>query len=196
MGAAEDELVTAVGRIAKLEADQALLREQVVNNQRRIAELERAVMCGEPVPAPSSPCEAPKPAPPPPAPAPSPKPAGMPPWVLALASKLGEREVAGPESNPWIAEAHALLGSPVDDATAWCSSACAWAMDAVGVSIEGITRMARSWLRWGRPLPAPKLGCVAVLSRGDDPVAGHVGLVTAIEPDRIRLLAGNQNDQV
>ena len=37
--------------------------------------------------------------------------------------------------------------------------------------------LARSYASWGERLDEPRIGAVAVLSRGSDPALGHVGFV-------------------
>ena len=51
-------------------------------------------------------------------------------------------------------------------------------------------------MRWGAPLDEPRLGAVAVLTRGSDPFAGHVGFFVGAADDRVFLLGGNQGDAV
>jgi lysozyme family protein len=55
---------------------------------------------------------------------------------------------------------------------------------------------ARSYLEWGTPIETPRTGCVAVLSRGADPVLGHVGFVIGETADGFVLLGGNQSNAV
>jgi uncharacterized protein (TIGR02594 family) len=55
---------------------------------------------------------------------------------------------------------------------------------------------ARSWLNWGKTLDSPRNGCVAVLRRGNNPNNGHVAFYVGDGNSNIRLLGGNQGDQV
>ena len=56
--------------------------------------------------------------------------------------------------------------------------------------------MARSYLRWGAVLDEGRFGAVAVLSRGSDPAAGHVGFLVGETDRHVVLLGGNQGDAV
>ncbi len=63
--------------------------------------------------------------------------------------------------------------------------------------------LAKSWLEWGVPISAPKLGCVVVLERKDPKMEecepgwrGHVGFFLSKNANEISLLGGNQLDQV
>ncbi len=56
--------------------------------------------------------------------------------------------------------------------------------------------MARSYLRWGAALDQGRFGAIAVLSRGSDPAAGHVGFLFGETDAHVVLLGGNQGDAV
>jgi uncharacterized protein (TIGR02594 family) len=56
--------------------------------------------------------------------------------------------------------------------------------------------MARSWLTWGKVLTAPAIGCVAIFSSSRGPRAGHVGFYTGETSASIKLLGGNQSNEV
>jgi len=57
--------------------------------------------------------------------------------------------------------------------------------------------MARSWLNVGSPTKEPKVGDLAVFSRGSNPALGHVGFFEGYNPDgSIKVLGGNQSDMV
>lgn len=188
-----NEFAALLSRVAAIEADAHLSRQSVAILQQRVVELERALMTGPTLPAP--------PAPPPALAAaavvPAPPPELAPPWLTALRAKLGEREIEGPGSNPWIAEVLATVRLVGDDSKIpWCSATIAWAMLTSGQSVEGVTGMARSWLRWGREIASPVLGCVTVLSRPPDPSSGHVGLYLRENDAQICLLGGNQHNRV
>jgi lysozyme family protein len=51
-------------------------------------------------------------------------------------------------------------------------------------------------LRWGTPIANGRYGAIAVLSRGADPAAGHVGFLLGETDTEIALLGGNQSDAV
>ena len=56
--------------------------------------------------------------------------------------------------------------------------------------------MARSYLAWGEPANEARTGAIAVLSRGSDPGAGHVGFLIGETGSSVILLGGNQGDAV
>lgn len=121
----------------------------------------------------------------------------QPPWMPHAWADLGQREIAGPASNPRIADYIRRSGHPAaaDDATAWCAAFVGACLDRAGLTGTG-SLLARSYLDWGRPADPPMPGAIAVLSRGVDPTFGHVGFVVGMTGDRVVLLGGNQSDAV
>jgi hypothetical protein len=55
---------------------------------------------------------------------------------------------------------------------------------------------ARAYLALGTEITTPRVGAIAVFSRGSDPKAGHVGFVTGWTDSTIAVLGGNQGDKV
>lgn len=121
----------------------------------------------------------------------------QPDWLGWAWRELGVRERAGDRNNPRISAMFKDAGhAKIDrDEIAWCAAF-------VGACIERSGRrstrslMARSYLGWGEPITEPRLGAVAVLSRGADPALGHVGFVVGVTDDQVQLLGGNQAQQV
>lgn len=121
----------------------------------------------------------------------------QPPWMPHAWAELGQREIAGPASNPRIADYIRRAGHPeaAIDSTAWCAAfvgACLTAADVPGTG----SLLARSYLDWGVAADPPTSGAVAILTRGADPAFGHVGFVVGMSDDRVVLLGGNQSDAV
>jgi uncharacterized protein (TIGR02594 family) len=119
------------------------------------------------------------------------------PWLAIARAELGVQMCPPGRSNPRITEYHA--GTHIagyDDKASWCSSFVDWVLRQHGIEGTG-SALARSWLEWGRPLQAPRPGCIAVLWR-DDPASwkGHVGFWLREEGDRVVLLGGNQLEAV
>jgi len=52
---------------------------------------------------------------------------------------------------------------------------------------------ARSWLDWGKEVDRPCPGCIAVFTRGG---GGHVGFYVGETAETVKVLGGNQGDQV
>lgn len=121
----------------------------------------------------------------------------QPPWLAHAWPETGTREVAGPRSNPRIARLFADAGFPSvsSDETAWCAAFVGACLARGGAAASG-SLLARSYLDWGEPIDAFRLGAVAVFPRGGDPATGHVGFAVGESDTAIYLLGGNQGDQV
>lgn len=118
------------------------------------------------------------------------------PWMPIALREVGVKEYAGAADNPRILE---YLSStnlrPADrshDETFWCSAFVNWCVEKAGY--EGTdSAWARSWMNWGKELARPRRGCIAVFKRDQ---GGHVGFYLGKTSDKIRVLGGNQSDQV
>lgn len=111
--------------------------------------------------------------------------------------ETGIDEITGADRhNPRIVEYHQTTTlHSMDDETPWCSSFVNWCMMKAGQK-RTKSAAARSWLKWGKPLEAPQLGCVVVFSRPPKPTSGHVAFFAKKDRDRILVLGGNQSNQV
>jgi uncharacterized protein (TIGR02594 family) len=120
-----------------------------------------------------------------------------PPWLEIAEKEIGIKEKAGAGSNSRILEYDQAtsLGAK-DDAVAWCSAFVNWCMREANISPRTNSASARSWLNWGQTLANPRKGCVTVLRRGNNPAQGHVAFYVGEGTGQIRLLGGNQSDQV
>lgn len=119
------------------------------------------------------------------------------PWMPVALAEEGVKEFPGDADNPRIVEylQSTTLPAPLSsqDETAWCSAFANWCVERSGY--EGTdSAWARSWLKWGKRLVKPRRGCVAVLTRGTD--SGHVGFWVGETKTTVRLLGGNQGDEV
>ena len=89
------------------------------------------------------------------------------------------------------------------DETPWCSSFVNWVMTKAGRKGTN-SAAAKSWLDWGSGLADAREGAVTVIKKKNatsDAATGsasgfHVAFYIASPPDHIRLLGGNQADQV
>lgn len=118
-------------------------------------------------------------------------------WLRIARAELGTKEISGDGHTSRIIEYHATTSLRArDDETPWCSAFVNWCMGQAGYA--GTNRAnARSWLAWGRPLEVPVPGCVVILSRGSPSgQSGHVGFLVSSRPGFVRLLGGNQSNQV
>ena len=96
-------------------------------------------------------------------------------------AEIGIATFAKGNSNPRITQYYTNTNiHGYDDKASWCSSFVNWSLAQVGISGTG-SALARSWLNWGEPLPAPVPSCIVVLSR-DDPSGwkGHVGFLLVV----------------
>lgn len=108
--------------------------------------------------------------------------------------EIGVHETPGDDSNPKVLKFFQDAGHTEihSEDTAWCAAFVGAMLHRAGVVSTG-SLMARSYLKWGVPLDAPKLGAIAVLWRGSpDAATGHVSFVVNFDADTIRLLGGNQ----
>jgi uncharacterized protein (TIGR02594 family) len=117
-------------------------------------------------------------------------------WLEVAMKEIGVVEVPGPGDNPRVLEYHqATTLKATEDSVPWCSSFVNWCMKQSDIKGTG-SAAARSWLSWGKKLDAPRNGCIAVLKRGNSPTNGHVAFYVGEGGSTIRLLGGNQGDQV
>ena len=106
------------------------------------------------------------------------------PWLKEAWREFGETEHAGTRENPRI------LDDPAESAP--FGAAC---LERAGVAPTR-SLLARSYLKWGASLLDPRVGAIAVLSRGSDPGKGHVGFWLGETDDDVILLGGNQRNAV
>lgn len=118
-------------------------------------------------------------------------------WLAHARSLLGARERAGDADNQTIMQLFRDVGHGwvEHDETAWCAAFVGACLERSGIRSTRSLR-ARSYLDWGVELAEPRLGCIAVLSRGRDPALGHVAFYLGHDGDGIRLLGGNQDNAV
>ena len=121
----------------------------------------------------------------------------QPAWMTAAWAELGQREIRGAGDNAHIRAFFRELGQPpsLHDEVAWCAAFVGACLERAG---EASTRslMARSYLRWGEKIERGRYGALAVLARGSDPGAGHIGFLVGEMPGHVVLLGGNQGDAV
>ncbi len=123
------------------------------------------------------------------------------PWFDMAKRELGTSEQSGSiRNNPRILEYHASTTLPGNlariDETAWCSSFVNWCISRVGLKGTNSAR-ARSWEGWGRKLSDPVPGCITVFSRPSaGQQSGHVAFYVSETATHIKVLGGNQSNQV
>jgi uncharacterized protein (TIGR02594 family) len=101
--------------------------------------------------------------------------------------------MAAVSGNDLIAEARKYLGR---NPTGWSSEWCGRFLDMVlkKTGRKGGGNLARGYLKYGKHLPGPQVGAIAVFSRRG---GGHVGIVTGVDSNGNPIvISGNYNDRV
>lgn len=121
----------------------------------------------------------------------------QPAWLAAAWAEFGVREISGSANNARVLAYFRDVGHDeiTRDETPWCAAFVGAMLKRAGLPSTR-SLLARSYLRWGKALDEPRVGALAVLSRGSDPYAGHVGFYLASQGRRIFLLSGNHGDAV
>ena len=113
----------------------------------------------------------------------------------------GEAEIAGKAANPRIVEMFRVAGLPDDpasgsDDTAWCAAfanACLRCSGYQGTK----SALASSFAAFGADLGrTPQSGCIVLFKPMAEGASGHVAFFVADDGDSIKVLGGNQSDQV
>ncbi len=118
-------------------------------------------------------------------------------WMPIALAEQGVKEFPGNGDNPRVVEylKSTNLAAPFDanDETAWCSAFVNWCVERSG--FEGTdSAWARGWLNWGKKTTAPKRGCIVVFKRNVS--SGHVAFYISETATHIKVLGGNQSNQV
>ena len=121
----------------------------------------------------------------------------QPQWLARAWAELGQQERMGSADNPAILAYYRDAGHSVvaHDETAWCAAFVGAMLARSGLPRSG-SLMARSYAAHGTVIEEPRLGAIAVLTRGEDPALGHVGFVVGATDASLVLLGGNQSDSV
>ena len=116
-------------------------------------------------------------------------------WVQVARAELGVAEYRGGQHNPRIVEYHgATAAGEAPDEVPWCSSFVNWCLLRAGIAGTR-SKAARSWEDWGAE-SGPRIGAIAVFSRGTNPAHGHVGFWMGEGGGKVRVLGGNQGNRV
>lgn len=121
-----------------------------------------------------------------------------PPWLAWARAQIGvhERRQSGKVLG-WLKSVASWVTST---STSWCGAFMAVASSTTlpGEPIPGNPLGARQWLKYGRPLDQPAVGCVVVFWRvSRSSWQGHVGFVVGRDQrGNIMVLGGNQADAV
>ncbi|HRN83405.1 MAG TPA: TIGR02594 family protein [Hyphomicrobium sp.] len=118
-------------------------------------------------------------------------------WLKEAWREYGQAERAGARANPRLVALFRDAGHPkvTRDEVAWCAAYVGAILERTGIRSTR-SLMARSYLAWGEPLAEPRVGAVAVFSRGRNPALGHVGFWLGETDGDVVLLGGNQGNAV
>lgn len=123
-----------------------------------------------------------------------------PPWYTWALSRIGVREIVGPEHNGTVVNFWKLGDVALevkDDETPWCAAFANAALVQTGY-VGTRSGRARSFTADGRRFVGcdRRLGAIVVLSSSRGPASGHVGFLAGTEAGKVHLLGGNQGNQV
>lgn len=120
----------------------------------------------------------------------------FPAWLKIALAERGVREIPGVQAHPRILQYFKKTTyHAASDEVSWCSAFVCWCLETGGV-LSSRSAAARSYTNWGVPIEKPVVGCVAVLTRSDDPTMGHVGFWVGESETEVLLFGGNQGDMV
>ena len=116
------------------------------------------------------------------------------PWLDIAKAEIGVKEIPGKKHNERILEYHKATSlESTEDEVPWCSAFVSWCLEKAQVPSTR-NAWARSYLAWGRKIETPVEGCIVVFSRGS--ASGHVAFYLGESDSQIKVLGGNQSNQV
>ena len=94
-----------------------------------------------------------------------------------------------------VAEARKYMGTnPTDRKRLWCATFMNFVLAKLGYAGTN-SDAAKSFAYYGQRISAPRIGAIAVLTRGKR--GGHVGVVSGVDPHgNPIIISGNHNDRV
>lgn len=120
-------------------------------------------------------------------------------WYELAEKEIGVKEKLGEQDHPRILEylkETTLSKKYIKDSTAWCAAFVSAMLEWSKIPSTR-SAWARSYLKWGIKLDKPMIGCIVVLWRSfKDSPNGHVGFYVGEDETHIKILGGNQSDQV
>lgn len=116
-------------------------------------------------------------------------------WLELARKELGTKEYPGPANNPTVQQYYVdAVSKKHPDEVAWCAAFVGAMLARAGVE-PSKSLLARSYLRWGIKLKAPKRGAVVVFPRGEA-WQGHVGFVESFGREYLVVISGNDDNSV
>ncbi|NRA85795.1 MAG: TIGR02594 family protein [Rhizobiales bacterium] len=118
-------------------------------------------------------------------------------YLQIAMNEQGTKEVKGQKDNPKIVQYFADVGHSwvKDDETAWCAAFVGSCLEKAGLTSTRALN-ARSYLKWGRKISKPVVGCVVIFKRGNSSWQGHVAFYMGETDTHIKVLGGNQGNTV
>jgi len=119
-------------------------------------------------------------------------------WMDVANGHVGLKEAPGAANNPKIVAFYKASGHPEikADAVPWCAAFVGACLAEAGLPNSG-SLAARSYLKYGVALDAPRKGCIVVITRGNPKSwEGHVGFLVKATATHVHLLGGNQANAV
>ena len=122
-------------------------------------------------------------------------------WLEHARLHVGTKEFKGTQANPAVLEFFKAVGHDEidDDATSWCAAFVGAMLKLSGYPLppKATNLLARSYLKYGKVLDAPRVGCIVVFWRGNPSSwQGHVGFYISEDEKHIYCLGGNQGNAV
>ncbi|MEX1082905.1 MAG: TIGR02594 family protein [Xanthobacteraceae bacterium] len=101
----------------------------------------------------------------------------------------------GASASSVVAEARRYIGTnPTNRRSLWCAAFMNLVLKRAGFRDSG-SNLAKSFASYGKRVSGPKVGAIAVMSRGKS--GGHVGVVSGLDPKGNPIvISGNHNDRV
>lgn len=122
-------------------------------------------------------------------------------WLKVARKFIGQKEVKGIQSNPWILSLWdtvpwiwASYARKDDSLAPWCGAFMRKVMIDSDIKSPRKWWSAREWSTWGMPLSTPLFGSIGVMIRKG---GGHVGIIVGRDnAGNLLVLGGNQGDAV
>lgn len=116
-------------------------------------------------------------------------------WITEAKRHIGTKEIPGARHEPKILAWWKAIkrGGIKSDEVPWCAAFVGGCLEAVGI-VSSRYESAKSYLTWGKAIPAPLPGCVVVFYRDG---GGHVAFVVGVDKSgNLMCLGGNQGNAV
>jgi len=117
--------------------------------------------------------------------------------ILIALEDYGTKEIDGSMNNAKIMQYYRDVGQTwiTSEDVAWCAAFVGSCLERALIASSRLLN-ARSYLKWGIATTKPKVGDIAVFSRGSNPAEGHVAFFIREEGSNVFILGGNQANAV